>query len=50
MLRVKLGQVVSAIADLQMALDLVVGEAIHLHQLPDLLGRRYCISTGLISS
>jgi len=27
---------------LQMALDFVVGEPIHLHQLPDLLRRRNC--------
>jgi len=29
-------------ADLQMALDLVVGEAVDLHELPDLLRRRHC--------
>lgn len=31
-----------------MALDLVVGEAVDLHQLPDLLRRRHCIRMTLI--
>jgi hypothetical protein len=30
-----------AVPDLQMALDLVVGEAVDLHELPDLLRRRH---------
>jgi hypothetical protein len=33
-----------AFPDLQMALDLVVGEAVDLHELPDLLGRRHCMN------
>jgi hypothetical protein len=33
-----------AAPDLQMALDLVVGEAVDIHELPDLLGRRHCMN------
>lgn len=33
-----------AVPDLQMALDLVVGEAVDIHELPDLLGRRHCMN------
>lgn len=34
--------------DLQMALHLVVGEAVHLHHLPDLLRRRHCDPRDLL--